>query len=174
MYFARKFSRAKWWPKDGVADDEIPADAVTADLRTTMNKLSVWRCERGPDNEILEQGLLDAALALATAGDRIDRLDIVWFACEEVERSQLVCQDSDGRTPVAALVRRHVDICELDYHRLGKVATVVQASIEQGLCKRLTEKRVTQLIADAVQNERVELDALPPRIQDGVRKLLGA
>ena len=42
---ARKIARAKWEPKPELGNDEIAADAVTADLKTTGNTLSFWRCE---------------------------------------------------------------------------------------------------------------------------------
>ena len=47
MFLARKVSLAKWSKKDELAEGEIPADAVTADLRTQDNKLSFWRCGNG-------------------------------------------------------------------------------------------------------------------------------
>ena len=50
MFLARKISLAKWSKKQEqgeLAEDEIPADAVTADLRTQDNKLSFWRCGDG-------------------------------------------------------------------------------------------------------------------------------
>ena len=34
MFLARKITRAKWSNKAELSADEIPADAVTADLRT--------------------------------------------------------------------------------------------------------------------------------------------
>ena len=36
-YLVRKVTRAKWDRRDGLAENEIPADAVTSDLRTTNN-----------------------------------------------------------------------------------------------------------------------------------------
>ena len=55
---ARKISRAKWDPKAGLTADEIPADAVTADLRTQDNALSFWACGSGDTRELDEVVLL--------------------------------------------------------------------------------------------------------------------
>ena len=72
-YLSRKITRAKWERRDGLANGEIPADAVTADLRTTDNTLSFWTFEDASD-----EGIRATALVLATAADRVDRMDIVW------------------------------------------------------------------------------------------------
>ena len=85
MFLARKVSLAKWSKKDELAEGEIPADAVTADLRTQDNKLSFWRCGNGEGIEVNE-----AVLALAAAGTRVDKIDVVWLAVDELR--------SDGQT----------------------------------------------------------------------------
>ena len=69
MFLARKITRAKWNPKNGLSAGEIPADAVTVDLRTRENSLSFWRCGLGEKEQVEE-----AALAIAAAGDRVDSL----------------------------------------------------------------------------------------------------
>ena len=61
---------------------EIPADAVTADLRTNGNSLSFWECGDGkkPDVE-------GAVLALASAQDRLEKVEMVWVAVEELRQA---------------------------------------------------------------------------------------
>ena len=79
MFLARKISRAKWDPKDDLADGEIAADAVTADLRTNGNRLSLWRCGDGTPEEID-----DVVLALIASYDRVGVCDVAWIAEEEL------------------------------------------------------------------------------------------
>ena len=116
MFLARKITRAKWEPKQGFADGEIPADAVTADLRTQGNSLSLWQCGDATMHEVEE-----AALALATAGNQVDKLDIVWLSDDDLNADGQNWAETEGRTPVTDLIRRHVDLSLLDYGRLGKV-----------------------------------------------------
>ena len=59
--------------------EEIAADAVTVDLRTSGNTLSFWRCGNAAAAEVER-----VALVMAAAGDRIDRLDLVWIAEENL------------------------------------------------------------------------------------------
>ena len=116
MFLARKIARAKWAAKDGLSESEIPADAVTADLKTQQNSLSFWRCPSDEKHDIEE-----AVLAIAAAGDRVDRLDIVWIADEELQADGQSLKDTAGRTPVTDMVAMHVDVSRLDYVRLGNV-----------------------------------------------------
>jgi hypothetical protein len=98
---ARKITRAKWDTTDGLADGEIGADAVTADLRTIGNRLSFWTCTTPTDRE-----LQDTVLALATAGDRLDKLDITWLSEQAVHGQGLALMATEGNTPVASLRNR--------------------------------------------------------------------
>ena len=65
-FMARKFSRAKWGPEIPFEESEIlteavPADAVTACLRTSGNRLSMWQFDVQE-----KQDLEEAVLALAS------------------------------------------------------------------------------------------------------------
>lgn len=163
VFLVRKITRAKWHSRLGLG--AIPADAVTADLRTTNNTLSFWQCGDGTNDEINE-----AVLALAAGGQRIDNIDIVWMSDRDLRADGHSLRCTAGRTPVAEMLDRHVDLCFLDYARLGKVAGRVMSAIEQGRHRRLTKKRVTAIIAEAIQRGRLD----PSDLQDNVRKAVKA
>ncbi len=169
MFLARKITRAKWNPKNELSAGEISADAVTGDLRTQENSLSFWQCGLGETAEVEE-----AALAIAAAGDRVDRLDLVWIAYDELLADGQSLRNTEGRTPVTDLVSRHVDVCGLDYVRLGKVACRVVTAIEENRYCQLTKARVTKLLALAVRTRRIDLDDLGSKIQREARKSLEA
>ena len=114
MFVVRKASRVKWSVRPGLADGEISADAVTGDLRTQGGALSFWRCHTAASSDIEE-----AVLAIAAAGDHVDKLDVVWLANEQLQTDGLSLKDTQGRTPAVDLATRHVDVCRLDYVRLG-------------------------------------------------------
>ena len=77
MFLARKISLAKWSKTGELEVGEIPADAVTLDLKTQDNKLSFWRCGDGE-----RAGVNEAALAIAAACDRVDKIAVVWLAAD--------------------------------------------------------------------------------------------
>ncbi len=161
MFLARKVSLAKWSKKDELAEGEIPADAVTADLRTQDNKLSFWRCGNGEGIEVNE-----AVLTLAAAGTRVDKIDVVWLAVDELRSDGQTLQDTKGRTPVLELAELHVDVCRLDYIRLGKVAQHIFTAIQKAQYLRLGKARVKQLLAEAVKQERINPNDLQKRVRE--------
>ena len=163
MFVARKISRAKWNVRRGLADGEISADAVTGDPRTQGDTLSFWRCHTDASSEVEE-----AVLAIAAAGDRIDKLDVVWLADEKLLTDGLSLKDSRGRTPVVDLVTRHVDVCKLDYVRLGKVAHHVDRAIKDKRYRRFSKARVKKLLLAAIRQGRINVDDLG----DGVRAVI--
>ena len=142
---------------------EIAADAVTADLRTSGNALSFWRCGNAAAAEVER-----VALAMAAAGDRIDRLDLVWIAEEHLAADGQAYEDTDGRTPVAGLRNHHVDLHRLDYARLGSVAKRVAAAIESERYVRFTRARVKRLLVAAVRRGDVSTAELADRIGEEV------
>ena len=167
VFLARKITRAKWEAKEDFADGEIPADAVTTDLRTSGNSLSFWQCGSGSKNEVEE-----AALALAAASRHVDKVEIVWLSEDDLATDGQKWNETEGRTPVRSLISRHVDVSLLDYERLGRIAHRIVASMQESRYCRLTRKRVASLLATAVQEGEVELSQLEERVQEEVQKIL--
>ena len=136
MFVARKIARAKWDKRPEFADGEIPADALTADLRTKQNALSFWRC--GGETADLE----NVALAIAAAADRIDKVELVWLAAEKLTEDRQTFEGSPGYTPVADLADRHVDLRRLDVVRLVRLANRVMEALGEGHYHRVSSARV--------------------------------
>ena len=168
MFVARMITRSKWEPKHGMRAGEISADAVTGDLRTQDNALSFWRCASDTTAD-----LEDAMLAIAAGRDGVDKVEIVWLEDEDLQDDGQTLEDTDGRTPVADLVERHVDVRQLDYDRLGKVARRVVSAIAADQYRRLTKVRVRKLLVSAVSGGRVNLEALSGKIQTELQRSLG-
>lgn len=163
MYLVRKITRAKWSRGEELADGEIPADGVTADLRTQRNSLSFWRCPTDAYGE-----LDDLALAIAAGRDFLDKIEFVWLDDDELTDDGLSLNDTPGRTPITELSQSHVDVTQLDYLRLGTVARHVSAAIEENRYRRLTRRSVKNLIADAIEQDRVDLDAISSKLRQQV------
>lgn len=167
MFLARMITRSKWQPKDGLAADEIPADAITADLRTANNTLSFWQCGRATDQEVS-----DVVLAIAAGRDRIQKLDIVWILTDELEHDGQRIRLKRGRTPVAGLSERHVDVCHLDYRRLGRISDRVAAAISQKQWRRFRQGQIVDLLATAVRSGRLSEGDLTEKVRTKLRTAL--
>lgn len=161
MFLARKIALAKWSTRPNLVEGEISADAVTGDLRTKGDTLSFWQCHTESNDDVEE-----VALAIAAAGDRIDKLDIVWLSEDEMQADGQTLKSRQGRTPVAELAERHVDVCKLDYIRLGEIARRVVAAIDDERCRRFTKKKVKALLVTAAGKDRIDLEQLA----DGVKE----
>ena len=167
MFLVRKITRAKWGPQEGLSSEEIPADAITADLRTKGNSLSFWECKSNSRENVEE-----AALAMVAAGNCVERFDLVWIANDKLNEDGQTWKYSDGRTPVGDLVKQHVDVYQLDYVRLGKIACRIVTAIKAGEHVRLTKDSLTKLLVTAVKQGRIDLNNLEEKVKAEVQKLL--
>ena len=165
MFLARTVTRSKWEPKSGVQAGEIAADAVTSDLKTQDNALSFWRCSSGTRGDFEY-----AALAIAAGRKEVAKVEIVWLDDEDMQADGQTLTDTDGRTPITELVSLHVDMCRLDYERLGKVARRVVTALDEERYLRLTRARVRTLLASAVSGGRVNLEDLNEKIQSELQR----
>ncbi len=161
MFVARKISRAKWEKRPEFAEGEIPADAVTTDLRTKQNALSFWRCGGGGTADVE-----NVALAIAAAADRIDKVEVVWLAAEKLLEDSQTFEGCPGRTPVADLADSHVDLRRLDLVRLGQLADRVVEALGEGCYQRLTKARVKSLLRNAVLQNRVDPEQLSQNVRE--------
>ena len=167
LYLARKIARAKWEKKDGLEPGDIPADAVTIDLRTTNNALSFWEFDSPPDD-----GIRAAALAIASGADRLDRLDIAWLNRDNISNEGISIRSSEGRTPVGYLRNTHVDVEKLDLGRLGKVSYCIHNALDKAQFRRFTKKEIISMVLDAVAKGLVSLNELDPKVQEEIKKKL--
>jgi hypothetical protein len=168
-YLARKITRPKWESREGFAAGEIPADAVTADLRTTGNTLSFWTCEPPPDD-----GIRAVVLALATGADRLDRMDLVWVEEEAFRAKGIALNPSEGRTPVASLRGQHVDLIRLDVGRLATVATLVAGALTRYQQRRFTRREVIEIVVEAIHHDLLSVSALDPRMREEIENAVAA
>ncbi len=160
MFLARTVTRAKWQSKPGDSEGEIPADAVTGDLRTRDNTLSFWRCGSGASKDIE-----NAILAVAAGRQRVEKVEIVWVDDEDLRSDGQFMLDTDGRTSVPDLVGLHVDVGHLDYVRLGQIARRIVSAFDEGKYRRMTKKRVRDLLTSALNDGRVDADGLHEAIR---------
>lgn len=164
MYLARKITLSKWEAQQGLSEDEIAADAVTADLRTQKNSLSFWRCCPETNGDVEK-----AVLAIASAGRRIDKIDMIWLDGGELRNDDQTLENTGAKTPAKGVDDIHFDVCRLDYVRLGKIARCVVNAIKQKRYRRFTRKHVKKLLMTAVEQDRIDFDEL----DDGIKKVLG-
>ena len=95
--------------------------------------------------------------------------DIVWILTDELERDGQRMRLKRGRTPVAGLSERHVDVYHLDYRRLGRIGDRVATAISQEQWKRFRQREIVDLLATAVRNGRLSEGDLTEKVQTELR-----
>lgn len=138
MFLGRKISRTKWdTQKEYTVADNLPADSFV-DLRTTTNTLSFWKC-RGTNGT---QDELVLALVANAALDRLEKIDCFWMELTEFKELHLEQEETDGNTLVQDLVKDHVDLVNLDYAALGRLALSITTKLYQ---QSPVEKRLKEI-----------------------------
>ena len=66
------------------------------------------------------------------------------------------------------LVELHIDVCRLDYMRLGKVAQCIFTALKKGQYLQLRKARVKELLAEAVKQGSID----PNHLEKSLRQEL--
>ena len=164
QFLARSVSATKWKSRVGIQQDEVSADGVGADLRSSDNTLSFWLYD--PEQGSLE----DVVLVLASTRDQVQRMDLVWLPAETVTGMKIGLSPTPGVTPVSSLNERHRDLTGIDLSRLFRLASGIAEAIDGDRVVRFTEKQVLDILAKAVQRKLVEAARLKPSV---LRKIQG-
>lgn len=165
-FIARKISRAKWpQNQEQINISSISADAVTADLRTSKNSLSFWKC-----NDASEENLEKTVLALASGANRIDMIDVVWLLQDDLVAENFSFEETEGLTPVNSLKKYHIDIVNLNLASLEKLAKFIANSVNNHKYKRFSLLKVKQIIQNALDKNLLSLSDLHEKVQEELMK----
>ena len=165
-FYIRKISPAKWPQKgENTAVDNVRADAITGDIRTTQDTISLWRTDT-------EEELPQAVLALASGGDQMVTQNVLLIPEEMLLKYGFILDETDGNTPVDSLVKTHRDIINVNYGSLGKFAQLTMEAINADAIRTVTKKEVKKLIVNAYKNGEINRDRLKDRMWQEIEKEL--
>ena len=161
----RKINRNRWLEVDEVPDD-VPADAITGGcMRTQRNTLSVWEV---PDENTIDE----AVLAIVSAGQHLETIDIVQIDREHLEEHKIDCIQTEGHTPVEDLVDTHIDLSNLAYTELGVIAYHIADKFRQNKVIRYTKGATKKILIDAIREKRLDADNLKESIRRNLQNEL--
>ena len=169
MFLARKISRSKWKSQRELAEGDVRAQAIAADLRTDDDALSVWSCGA---EQATKEDAKEPALALASVMDRANVIDLVWIGKDALEQAGYPVVQTGGITNVPDLRSHHYDIRILDCAKLHDIATRIAEAIEEDHYCRFSRSEVLDLLADAVESERLKIKNLKCRLRQQVQNTL--
>ena len=145
-------------------DPSFPADSVT-DLKTTRNKLSVWKASDDDETN-------DAIVALALGRQSLDKLCFVYLDENDLKRIGIdALQDEPGSAPGIesdTILNRHMNLQQIDYTRLGKLTEYIFKQLDDENCVYKTKKELSELLLEYKEKGLVN----PGIMNDRLRKKL--
>jgi hypothetical protein len=164
----RWVKRARWESRRQVGRQGIPADAVTADLQTKGNTLSVWRCSNSTEDE-----LRAVVVACAAERDNVDRVELAWITVKFARKKKLEVRLTPSGTRLASLANRHHDLVDLDLLCLVRVASLFARGLVNEQYRSYTRSEVKTILVDAVRRKVIALEELSEGVQAEVRRVMG-
>ena len=156
-YYVRKIARSKWQEthlssNEAQAREEVKrvkADAITNCIKTSDNKLSLWRVDDKKDS-------IDDIVPLIIGFERPDTCDVVYISEEVFSEEQITLEQSsdDANTPIEELKQYHYNAIVKDYEGLGKFVKVVLKSLDNH--KRFKGREVKTKLKDMLNNHEIE------------------
>ena len=169
-YYVRKISRSKWQEDPLSADEEkallevkkVAADAVTNCIKTTGNKLSLWRVEEKRDS-------IDDIIPLIVGFERPDTCDIIYISDEVFLQEGIVIEQSseDANTPIEELKQYHYNAIVEDYEGLGKFARIVLRSLDNH--KRFKGKEVKTQLREMLDRQEIDREMISDNLYEKIR-----
>ena len=168
-YYVRKISRSKWQEDPLSADEEkallevkkVAADAVTNCIKTTGNKLSLWRVEEKRDS-------IDDIIPLIVGFERPDTCDIIYISDEVFLQEGIVIEQSseDANTPIEELKQYHYNAIVEDYEGLGKFARIVLRSLDNH--KRFKGKEVKTKLREMLDRQEIDREMISDKLYEQI------
>lgn len=146
-------------------DPSFPADSVT-DLKTTKNKLSVWKASN-------EDEINDAIVALAIGRNALAKLCFVYLDEEELKGMGIeAIQDELGRVSGIDnedILARHMNLQHLDYKRLGELTGYIFKQLDNKKCVYKTQKELSTLLLEYKNKGLVLLSGVNEKLKKDLK-----
>lgn len=171
----RKINKAKWFQVDIKTSKDVSADAITLCLKTNQNCLSVWRIES-------ETELDEAILAIVSAQDRLEAIDIVVLDESEILKNNIEIENTPGFTPVSDLINHHRDLKNLTLSKLKNISNLIVDYLLMDedrdkdkfpLSKvRLTKRQTLDVLKKGIERGMLKIEDLRDSVKQEVSKSL--
>lgn len=95
----------------------------------------------------------------------IDAIDIVLLPWEKMKHNGLEIQAIPADTPAISLKDLHYNIILLNYQSLGIIKKMIVEEFVYDRIKRITAKKIIDLISEGVKSGKVNKDRLNPDVK---------
>lgn len=168
-YYIRKISRSKWQDNPLSLDKEkalvevksVKADAITNCIKTTGNKLSLWKVEE-------KNYSIDDIIPLIIGFDKPNTCDVVYISDEILTEEGIILEQSseDANIPLDDLKQYHYNAIVNDYEGLGKFAKVVLKSLNSH--KRFRSNEVKSKLKKMLENNEIKKEMISDKLYEKI------
>lgn len=146
------------------------ADGIFSELKTTNNTLSVWVVENADDRKEIDS----VVGALALGRESVQKISFMILSKEKMDNLGIPVTtelgDAPGLDEEDELRKRHRNLSELDYYRMGYVIelmTSVAHGEEDGMkCESRTRKEVFDILRDLIEvQKRVDMNKMNEKLK---------
>lgn len=143
----------------------ICGDAIS-DLRTTDNKLSVWKADSQEDID-------DAIVALALNRDSVSKVSYFFLQEEELAKSEIEISDEEAGKALGlkeSILNKHRDLIELDYWHIGFLAEyMMRLAKDENNRKVCTRAEVMALLNKYKEEHKIEPENMSEKLKSNLK-----
>ena len=142
MYY-RAISQNKWLTL--FSNNNYSGDAITGDLRTSNNTLSIWRIDETNVNCIDDYCII-------TALNRDSLAKVVYVILDDEELKKFTLNQVDGVCEAfidSDIKKNHYDLINIGYKELGDFAKLISEKVQKGQFTILTKSEMKQKIQNS-------------------------
>ena len=173
MMLIRKYDKPALWngtQKELYKGALFFADGFFSELKTTNNTLSVWVVENADDRKEIDS----VVGALALGRESVQKISFMILSKEKMDKLGIPVTtelgDAPGLEEDDELRKRHRNLSELDYYRMGYVIelmTNIAHGEEDGMkCESRTRKEVFGILRDLIEvQKRVDMNKMNEKLK---------
>jgi hypothetical protein len=157
----RKIEKAKWLQNDIINGEDVSADAITLCMKTVANTLSVWEIDSETD-------LDEAVLGIVSGGQHLETIDIVTMDSQYlIDNGVDFVSNREGcTTPLEDIKKRHYNLRNLTYRKLGTIAYHIVDGFKNNRVERYTEGKLKNILRGAIACDRLNLAELAESMRE--------
>lgn len=171
MYYVRKLSKPSSLFKLQALDNfqNIPADFLGQDLRTSANTLSVWRSE-----SLNQEDINKAINAALLASSQVNTSQFLIIDSDALEQVGIRTDDTEpGITGYSGLEGLHTNLCDLTYEKIGYVLQIYcKYCKDEQRTPKIDKGQFKQIIISANEAHCLNMKALQEHMQKEVQQVL--
>lgn len=171
MYYIRMLSKTSSLDKLATVDniDELCADFITQEIKTSSNTLSFWH------SESLEKGPLDQAISAALlAANKIESTQFIIIDSDALEAHDIHIDDNEpGETGYIGGEKLHSNLCELNYKKIGNLLQIYKSvCMDEQRTPKIKKSQVKEYIKEISSKNLLNTEKVKPELKLKLEKLL--